>query len=247
MKMRSSAEAGRLQRPAAAALALVVVLAGRGAGRLKDRVAEQEREIADLRALDDRLARELTASRAEAQKAWAAFRRAQTGGANFPDAPMANDAPAKRLALEALAARLSKKLAGSGAVVRIRGSRVVVRAPVAFQSGKATLEDGGRRLLTRIGKARAETAGAFEIGVAGHTDSSRILKSSTRQAFPTNWHLSGARARVAMELLMQASGFLPSRFHFRGYGEHRPDAENSTPEGRAANRRIEIILEPAAR
>ncbi len=246
MKMRSSADAGRLQWRALAALALVVVLAGCGAGRLKNRIVEQEREIADLRALDDRLARDLTASRAEAQKAWAAFRRAQTGGASPLEAPTANHAPAKRLALETLAARLSKELAGSGAVVRIRGSRVVVRAPVAFQSGKATLEDGGGRLLTRIGKALAETAGAFEIGVAGHTDSSRILKSSTRQAFATNWHLSGARARVAMELLMQASGFPPSRFHFRGYGEHRPDADNSTPEGRAANRRIEIILEPAA-
>ena len=221
---------------------LVASLAGCGAARLKQRLAEQEREAADLRALTERLSREVTQGRAEAARTRAALEKLRARGVDVELPAAAPDAADASPALEALQAALAAALQGTEATVLVRGDRVAVSAPVAFDSGKATLADGGRELLARIGKALAERAAGYDVGVAGHTDSSRVVRAPN---FTTNWELSGLRALAAMQALAESSGLPAERFHFRGYGEHRPVADNRTPEGRAANRRIEIVLEPA--
>ncbi|MCL2820107.1 MAG: OmpA family protein [Oscillospiraceae bacterium] len=79
----------------------------------------------------------------------------------------------------------------------------------------------------------------FEILVAGHTDN---VPMSNIALYPTNWHLSAARATNFMELLIAASHLEPWHFYANSCGEYRPIATNDTPEGRQANRRVEVMI-----
>ena len=81
----------------------------------------------------------------------------------------------------------------------------------------------------------------FEIIVAGHTDN---IPMNTAQ-FPSNWHLGNGRATSFLELLINESGLNPWYFHTRSGGEFRPIATNDTPEGRQANRRVEVMISRA--
>jgi chemotaxis protein MotB len=73
----------------------------------------------------------------------------------------------------------------------------------------------------------------------GHTDNVPI-----RSRFASNWELSTARALAAMHFLTEKAGVAPIRVGTVGYGEYRPIADNSSPEGRARNRRIAITILP---
>jgi chemotaxis protein MotB len=76
------------------------------------------------------------------------------------------------------------------------------------------------------------------IRVEGHTDNVTI--STLR--YPSNWELSGARAASVVKLFIGSSGINPDRLSVVGYGESRPVADNASAEGRAKNRRVDIIL-----
>lgn len=223
-------------------LALVVpavLLAGCGYGKLREQAGAQEQEISDLRALNATLTQQLTNSRADAMRLEAELERRPTR-----QAPAARPKTARPAALEPTRAALAKALSRSGATVAARGDRIVITAPVGFQSGRDVLTSQGRAVLKRIGAAVKAHCPAWEVGVAGHSDSTPIGKPATRRRFPTNWHLSGFRALAAMDNLVKHCGLKPSRVHFRGYGQHHPIASNSTAAGRAKNRRIELILAP---
>jgi type VI secretion system protein ImpK len=75
------------------------------------------------------------------------------------------------------------------------------------------------------------------VQVTGHSDNLPIR--SVR--FPSNWHLSEARARSVADLLMAPSGE-PERFTFEGRADTQPLASNDTAEGRARNRRVDITV-----
>ena len=232
------------------AVLLLPFMAGCGIRALKKQIADQEQEVLHLRAVNDTLARQLTDARAEEGKARARLARYDplVEKALMRSAARAGPAdravPARSAGLEATRDAVARALLGSGATVAVRGDRVAVTAQVSFEPGKAVLTRQGRRLLLQVAKALKAHAAGFDFGVAGHCDASRIAKAATRRAFPTNWHLSGFRALAALDCLVEATGLPPSRFHFRGYGHHRPVASNATPNGRATNRRLEIILEP---
>ena len=83
----------------------------------------------------------------------------------------------------------------------------------------------------------------LKIHVIGHTDNVPI-RGNARLRFPTNWELSTARALAAVRFLTERAGVDPRRLGAVGYGEYRPVADNSTPEGRARNRRIAITILP---
>jgi chemotaxis protein MotB len=76
------------------------------------------------------------------------------------------------------------------------------------------------------------------VRVEGHTDAVPIRTAR----FESNWELSAARA-VAVARTFQAAGLAPERLSATGYGEHRPVGGNETPEERARNRRVEILME----
>jgi chemotaxis protein MotB len=78
--------------------------------------------------------------------------------------------------------------------------------------------------------------------VAGHSDNVPI-GPSLRARFSSNWELAAARAAEVTEFL-QSQGVPPTRLIAVSFGEYRPIASNDTTEGRAENRRIELLLRP---
>jgi chemotaxis protein MotB len=80
------------------------------------------------------------------------------------------------------------------------------------------------------------------IRVEGHTDNTPI---NTAQ-FPSNWELSTARATYLLQYLISRTSISPARLSAVGYGQYRPIASNDTPEGRAANRRVDLVILGAA-
>ncbi|MDD1748513.1 MAG: OmpA family protein, partial [Methanothrix sp.] len=110
---------------------------------------------------------------------------------------------------------------------------------IFFDSGRATLKPGGKEVLKKVG----ETLKGYDnkiIRVVGHTDNVPVAKS-LQATFPTNWELSVARATNVVRYLQEV-GIPPERMIPAGRGEYEPVAENTTPEGRQKNRRIEIML-----
>src|SRR5690606_7149529 len=83
----------------------------------------------------------------------------------------------------------------------------------------------------------------FDVVVVGHTCDTRIAREETRREHKTNWHLSTHRAIAVMNMLAEHQVAL-DRIGVMGYGEQRPIASNSTPEGKQKNRRVEIYLVP---
>jgi type VI secretion system protein ImpK len=104
-----------------------------------------------------------------------------------------------------------------------------------FPSGSATIDSRFAPVLNRLGAALKDEPGTIE--VIGYTDNQPI---KTVQ-FPSNYHLSAARAEAARSLLARTLGD-PNRISAEGRGESDPLNRNATPEEREQNRRIEIIL-----
>ncbi|MCX8086967.1 MAG: flagellar motor protein MotD [Rhodocyclaceae bacterium] len=116
------------------------------------------------------------------------------------------------------------------------GITVEINASVLFDSGEARLQPQAQRVLTAVGRILASTD--FPITVEGHTDNVPI----NSPVFPSNWELSGARAASVVRLFIE-NGVDPRRLTAVGYAEHRPVADNATPEGRQRNRRVAINME----
>ncbi len=112
----------------------------------------------------------------------------------------------------------------------------VLTDSLLFSSGSATLESHGQPLLTEIA-ALLNVDHVHPIAVEGNTDNVPI--SGT---FPSNWELSTARASSVVRFLL-SKGVDPQRLSAIGYADQHPIATNSTPAGRALNRRVEIVLQ----
>jgi chemotaxis protein MotB len=115
---------------------------------------------------------------------------------------------------------------------------VVLASDVLFDSGSATLSKAGKDAITEVGQLLASIKGkSFQ--VEGHTDNVPI---ATKQ-YPSNWELAAARA-VNVVRTMRDAGMPDARISAASYGDSKPSASNDTPEGRAQNRRIDIIIVP---
>jgi len=124
--------------------------------------------------------------------------------------------------------------------VAFRNGQMILKLPseVLFDSGKAELKGAGKTALGEVLTILLEFKDR-RFQIAGHTDNVAI---KTRQ-FKSNWELSAARAVSVVKAMVEA-GFDPKNLSASGFGEFDPVAEKGTPEGRQANRRIEIILVP---
>lgn len=114
---------------------------------------------------------------------------------------------------------------------------------ILFNSGKADLKKNSYKVLQQIGDILKSSVDK-NIQVEGHTDNVPI-SGSLAQKFPSNWELSTARATTVLHFLQDNVGIPGERLSAVGYGEYQPLASNSTPEGRALNRRIQIVLTAA--
>jgi chemotaxis protein MotB len=98
-----------------------------------------------------------------------------------------------------------------------------------FNSGQAVLLPGAAGKIKRI--ANVLGGHGLEIRVEGHSDDQ-----------PSNWELSTARAMAVLLYLVNDAGFDPSKISASGYGQYRSVADNSTPEGRRMNRRVDLVV-----
>ncbi|HDH03251.1 MAG TPA: hypothetical protein ENH15_03300 [Actinobacteria bacterium] len=106
---------------------------------------------------------------------------------------------------------------------------------VLFQTGQFTISDGGEEILGILAPILADFDN--QILVEGHTDSVPLNNSGY-----TNWNLSADRALAVLNIMDGTYGIEPTRLSATGYGEYRPKASNETPEGRSANRRVELVI-----
>ena len=114
---------------------------------------------------------------------------------------------------------------------------------ILFDSGQAALKPEGIKVLQQIGDI-LKSAVDKDIQVEGHTDNVPI-RGTLAQTYPTNWELSTARATTVLHFLQDQADISGERLSAVGYGEYHPIATNSTADGRAKNRRIQIVLAAA--
>jgi type VI secretion system protein ImpK len=141
--------------------------------------------------------------------------------------------------LERIRAALAPEIAAGQLSAEIRGNFIAVTANnlVLFASGRAdTLPEFGP-IATRIAEVLDAEPG--KVRIVGHTDN---VPLSGRGRFRNNQELSVARAK-AVASLIQPRLSDPSRLEVLGLGEDDPIADNATPEGQAANRRVEVLIE----
>jgi len=124
--------------------------------------------------------------------------------------------------------------------VSIIDGRMVLTLPmdILFASGRADLTAEGRAAILEVGEVLATVPGR-EFQVEGHTDDVPIKTPR----FPSNWELGAERALVVLRTLIEG-GVPGPRLSAATYGQLRPATRNDTAEGRAANRRIEIVVVP---
>jgi chemotaxis protein MotB len=149
---------------------------------------------------------------------------------------------AMRGTYDQLLVELEAEVAGGQIEIQelIDGIQLNVSNQLLFASGSASLNESGVEVIRRVAaKIRDERA---TIDVEGHTDTDQIGRS-LRSRYPTNWELAGARAsRVVREF--SENGVPPTRLRAVSRGPFDPIATNETAEGRAENRRTEVVLRP---
>ena len=110
---------------------------------------------------------------------------------------------------------------------------------ILFDSGRSEVKAGGAAVLQKVVSILKDVRDKA-IRIEGHTDNVQIGGALARQ-YPTNWELSAARA-INVTRTLEKQGVDAASLAAVAYGETRPIAGNDTPEGRAKNRRIEIVL-----
>lgn len=113
---------------------------------------------------------------------------------------------------------------------------------ILFDSGSAEIKGSGKKIIDRVAEILKNVSDK-QIRIEGHTDNVPIGPKIARK-FPTNWELSTARATTVVRYLIEKGGINPKILSAVGYADNMPVASNDTEEGRAKNRRIEIVLSP---
>jgi chemotaxis protein MotB len=125
--------------------------------------------------------------------------------------------------------------------VRIHEGRMVVElaTDILFPSGSATLSKPGKAAIVEVAGLLQSIPGR-KFQIEGHTDNVPLGGAG---AYKSNWELASARALTVLHTMTDAG--LPSeRISAASYGDSRPAVANDTPENKAANRRIEIVVVP---
>lgn len=144
--------------------------------------------------------------------------------------------------LENLKAELDTKLHNQGmdqsvsTMIDMRGLVIRLNNAIFFDSGSAEIKKQSEDTLVEVA-GLLNTIDNY-IRVEGHTDNVPIRRSN----YPSNWELSTARAVNVVKLFIDKCNFSPDKLIAVGYGEFKPVADNATAEGRAKNRRIDVIV-----
>ena len=135
---------------------------------------------------------------------------------------------------------LKRAFDGTGVNVMEReggGATLVIASDITFNPGQADPNKKAQETLGKVVRTLKETKGVGRIRVEGHTDSDPIRKSG----FKSNDELSLARATTVKDYLI-SHGIDDTMIEVSGLGATQPAASTETPEGKARNRRVEIVL-----
>jgi chemotaxis protein MotB len=143
---------------------------------------------------------------------------------------------------EDLAVGLKSEIAaGEIKITQLKGRLTVNMVDrILFDSGEASVKPNGRKILEKVGSLLNNVQDK-DIRIEGHTDN-KPIGGELRSKYPSNWELSTARATAVARYLQDHVKVDPKRLVSAGYGEFHPVSLNDTTEGRALNRRIEIVL-----
>ena len=136
-----------------------------------------------------------------------------------------------------------REVLGDREDIRIEGDRFVFQSELFFETASADIEDAGTDQLDSLAETIVELQDAIPeeipwvLQVEGHTD----IRPIATEEFPSNWHLSTARAQSIVDYLIER-GVPPQRLSPAGFGEYHPVTEGTDPESLQRNRRIELRL-----
>ena len=117
-----------------------------------------------------------------------------------------------------------------------RGITIHILENILFPPGKADLNSTSKLVLNQLSTILGKLPN--DIRVEGHTDNIPISSAT----YPSNWHLSVARALSTAYFLINEQKLDPEKVTVVGYAEYKPIADNSTAAGRAKNRRVDIVI-----
>jgi chemotaxis protein MotB len=149
----------------------------------------------------------------------------------------------KQELLQGVKDKIDGQLGAGNGTVFLSGSALTIRLSdkLLYGSGKSDLSDDGQAVLKKIADLLNGTLKDFDVIVEGHTDNLPIAKT-LQNKYPTNWELSATRASGAVVFLIAQGKVDPNRLAAVGRGETGAVADNDSEQGRAANRRIDIIV-----
>ena len=121
-----------------------------------------------------------------------------------------------------------------------RGLVITLSGDAYFAPGSARLSENSRGVLKKVGTI-VNSISNF-VRIEGHTDNRPIPPQGVREGYETNWELSSARSLSVLRYLADEEGINPKQISSVAYGQFRPIDDNNIPEGRAYNRRVDIII-----
>jgi chemotaxis protein MotB len=210
------------------------------ADQMRERVTSLERELLATTDLASNL-------RGENERLQKAFDEAQRQVGMLADRDPAKPIVIERALPPGLDSALKDFAAKYPGVVDYDEKTGVVKwkSDLLFALGSDIVRDDVKEPLGQFAEiVKSSDASGFDVVIVGHTDTTPIRKATTRQEHKTNWHLSAHRSISVMDILASA-GVSQGRLGVMGYGEFRPIAENSSNDGKAQNRRVEMYLVPA--
>jgi len=168
------------------------------------------------------------------------------GGAPTPMNALVNDQPARIASLSSIKRQVTASLEARGGEGLVQfetspdgGLVIRLESGAAFGSGSAEILPGAIAALDAVGGVLQQVGNS--VRVEGHTDD--IPMTPTPQ-FPDNWALSSARANTVLRYLHDYYQIAGGRLAVAGYADSHPVAPNTTPQGRAKNRRVDIVVLP---
>ena len=144
-----------------------------------------------------------------------------------------------------LRTRLSQELTDKNVEIEQLRGQLSVRMldKIVFKSGSADILPQGKEVLDKLAEAVKDSTDT--IRVEGHTDDTPI-SGKLKAKYPTNWELSAARASAVARYFETKHFINPKRLESLGFSMYRPMAPNDSDENKQRNRRVEIVLKPAA-
>ncbi|MCL1864748.1 MAG: OmpA family protein [Spirochaetes bacterium] len=121
-----------------------------------------------------------------------------------------------------------------------RGLIISLASDLFFDSGSARLKPEMRPVLTKVSNIVRSVPNFVRI--EGHTDSNVIRQTQLREGYRTNWELSASRSLAVLLYMTNEESVNPKQLSSVAFGEFRPIDNNNTPEGRAYNRRVDIVI-----